>query len=164
LIGLSRTQLNRFQNAWVPWWEKEAALQRAENTIERLVKLAPRDVVSRYLRGSLLRSRRHPDSAIAAFAYALVFNSTYALAIAEIGRAKIDAGRARETIDHIESAIQLNPTDPHLHIWLGERSPGAQISRASPVPLKRTGARKGGLPLLATLDVLKAVAIAGREG
>ena len=117
LIGLARTQLNQYQNAWAPWTAREEILQRADDTIERLVKLAPQDATGHYLRGSLLRSRGDPDGAIAAFEYALVFNPTYALAFAEIGRAKIDSGRAHETIGHIEAAVRLSPTDPHLHIW-----------------------------------------------
>ncbi len=117
LHGLSRTQLNQFQNAWAPFPERTAALDRANVTIERLIKLDHRSVAGHYLRGSLLRSRGDPDHAIAAFEHALWLNPSYALAHAEIGRTKIDAGRAHETIEHIEAALRLSPTDPHAHIW-----------------------------------------------
>jgi adenylate cyclase len=69
-----------------------------------------------------LRALGKPDPAIASLEHALSLNPNYVLAPAELGRVKIDAGRAHEAIAHIEHAIRLSPSEPNIHVlffWAG---------------------------------------------
>ena len=94
----------------------------AEETIERLVKLDPGNASGHYLRASLLRALGEPDKAIASLEYALSLNPNYFAAHAELGRVKIDAGRAHESIGHVQEAIELNPPEANMHLlyfWVG---------------------------------------------
>ena len=59
----------------------------------------------------LARARLDNDQAIADFEHVLDLNSNYPHAHAELGRALIEVGRAREAVTHIENAVRLSPTD-----------------------------------------------------
>jgi adenylate cyclase len=91
------------------------ALIEAPETIERLVMLDPGNAYGHYLRASLLRALGEPDKAIASLEYALSPNPNYFAAHAELGRIKIDAGRAHESIGHIQEALEL-PPDTNMHV------------------------------------------------
>jgi len=69
------------------------------------------------LSGSLLRAQGRDAEAIAAFQRALDLLPTHPLAHAELGRAKIEVGRADEAVAHIEEALRLSPTDSYHSAW-----------------------------------------------
>jgi DNA-binding winged helix-turn-helix (wHTH) protein/tetratricopeptide (TPR) repeat protein/TolB-like protein len=122
LQGFATTRVVQVHNAWIPWNERPSALIEAEEAIERLVKLDPGNAVGHYLRASLLRALGLPDKAIASLHYALSLNPNYFAAHAELGRIKIDAGRAHESIAHIREALELNPPEANMHVlyfWMG---------------------------------------------
>ena len=122
LQGFATTRMVQVHNAWIPWNERPSALIEAEEAIERLVKLDPGDAPGHYLRASLLRAHGLPDKAIASLHYALSLNPNYLAAHAELGRIKIDAGRAHESIAHIRQALEVNPPEANMHVlyfWMG---------------------------------------------
>ena len=122
LQGFATTRLVQVHNGWIPWDERPSALIEAEEAIERLVKLDPGNAAGHYLRASLLRALGLPDKAIASLHYALSLNPNYFAAHAELGRVKIDAGRAHELIAHIREALELNPPEANMHVlyfWMG---------------------------------------------
>ena len=108
LQGFATTRLIQVHNVWIPW-DSGLRPDRREHTIERLIKLDPRNASGHYLRASLLRALDEPDKAIASLEYALSLNPNYFAAHAELGRVKIDAGRAHEAIGHIRGG---HPADP----------------------------------------------------
>jgi DNA-binding winged helix-turn-helix (wHTH) protein/tetratricopeptide (TPR) repeat protein len=122
LQGFAITKLIQVHNAWIPWEQRASALIEAEEAIERLVKLDPGNASGHHLRASLLRALGQPDRAIASLEHALSLNPNYFAAHAELGRVKIDAGRAHGAIGHIEEAIRLIPPEPNIHVlyfWAG---------------------------------------------
>ena len=122
LQGFAITKLIQVHNVWIPWEQHPSALIEADETIERLIKLDPRNASGHYLRASLLRALGEVDKAIGSLEYALSLNPNYFPAHAELGRIKIDAGRAHETASHIQEALQLNSPEPNIHVlyfWAG---------------------------------------------
>ena len=122
LQGLAAIKIDQIRNGWIPWDHRPVALHQAEAAIERIIKLDHRNVGAHWLRGFLLRERGEVDHAIAALEHALSLNPNFSLALAELGRTKIDAGRAREGLQNIEEAIRISPTDPNIHVryfWAG---------------------------------------------
>jgi tetratricopeptide (TPR) repeat protein len=122
LQGYATTRIVEVHNAWIPWEQRLPALIEAGDAIERLIKLDPRNAAGHYLRATRLRALGEVDKAIASLDHALSLNQNYFAAHAELGRIKIDAGRAREAIAHIEQAIDLNPAGPNMHVlyyWAG---------------------------------------------
>jgi DNA-binding winged helix-turn-helix (wHTH) protein/tetratricopeptide (TPR) repeat protein len=122
LQGFATTRVVQAHNGWIPWNERASALIEAEEAIERLVKLDPGSAPGHYLRASLLRAHGSPDKAIASLHYALSLNPNYFAAHAELGRVKIDAGRAHESMAHIRQALELNPPEANMHVlyfWMG---------------------------------------------
>jgi adenylate cyclase len=122
LQGFATTRLIQVHNAWVPREQRRSALLEAEETIERLVKLDPGSASGHYLRASLLRALGDVDKGIASAEHALSLNPNYFAAHGELGRLKIEAGRAHEAIGHIQDAIELNPPEPNVHVlyfWAG---------------------------------------------
>jgi tetratricopeptide (TPR) repeat protein len=118
LQGFARTTISAVDNGWAPRDQRTLWLDRAEAAIARVIALRPRSYGAYRLRGSLLRARQEPDQAIKAFEKALELNDSYGSAYAELGRTKIELGRADEGSVDIRKAIALNPTDPALHGWL----------------------------------------------
>ena len=122
LRGLAGGKIAQVRNGWIPLKDQPAALNQAEAAIERMIKLDHRNIGAHWLRGFLLRERGDVDHAIAALEHALSLNPNYVLALAELGRTKIDAGRASEGLKDIEETIRRNPTDPSINIryfWAG---------------------------------------------
>lgn len=104
-----------------PKWRADM-LDKAEEAIDRMLKNHPKSIVVHALRGSLARERDEIDHAIAAFELALSVNPNDSFALAELGRAEIDAGRTKEALIHLQEAIQLSPTDPLVYLryfWAG---------------------------------------------
>ena len=122
LQGFATTRLVQVHNAWIPWEQRPYAMIEANDAIERLVKLDPGNAAGHYLRASLLRALGEPDRAIASLEYALSLNPNYFPAHAELGRIKIEAGLAHESIAHIREALELNPPEANVHVlyfWIG---------------------------------------------
>ena len=122
LQGFATTRLIQAHNAWLPFEQLPTALIEADEAIERLVKLDPGNAAGHYLRASLLRARGLPDKAIASLTYALSLNPNFFAAHAELGRIKIDAGRAHESMAHIREALELNYPEANMHVlyfWMG---------------------------------------------
>jgi DNA-binding winged helix-turn-helix (wHTH) protein/tetratricopeptide (TPR) repeat protein len=122
LHGFAITRVVQVHNRWIPWNERASALIEAEEAIERLVKLDPGSASGHYLRASLLRAHGSPDKAIASLHYALSLNPNYLAAHAELGRIKIDAGRAHESMAHIRHVLELTPPEANMHVlyfWMG---------------------------------------------
>jgi len=117
LLGYGRTRVNAVLNGWVSADEASALLDAAEPAIKHAVEINSRDVGLHVLRGAYLRARGREDDAIAAFRRALELLPTYALAHAELGRAKIEVGLAGEAIADIDEAINLSPNDPYVGAW-----------------------------------------------
>lgn len=122
LQGFATSRLVQILNAWIPWEQRPSALIEAQEAVERLVKLDPRNASAHHLRAMLLRALGEPDRAIASLEYALSLNPNYFPAHAEFGRVKIDAGLAHEAIRHIQEAIELGPPEANMHVlyfWIG---------------------------------------------
>jgi len=122
LQGYATTKLIQVHNGWLPFEQMPTALAEAEEAIERLVKLDSGNAAGHYLRGSLLRARGAPDKAIASLTYSLSLNPSFFAAHAELGRIKIDAGMAHESIVHIREALELSPPEANMHVlyfWMG---------------------------------------------
>ena len=122
LQGYATTKLVQVHNGWLPFAQLPTALVEADEAIERLIKLDPENAVGHYLRASLLRARGSPDRAIASLTYSLSLNPTFFATHAELGRIKIDAGRAHESIAHILKALELTPPETNIHVlyfWMG---------------------------------------------
>jgi TolB-like protein/Flp pilus assembly protein TadD len=117
LQGLARTKLNAVLSGWVTRQERSQWLDQVEAAIERVIAQEPRDPEAYRLRGSLYRARGDNDQAIKALERAVDLYANFAAAHAELGRVKIEVGRASETVAHVTTAVRLGPTDPSLHIW-----------------------------------------------
>src|SRR5262249_47973541 len=111
LVGVAEANLRHVVNEWRPSDDRAARLRRADEALLRATALEPRDASARAVRGTLLRARGEPEQAIAAFEYAIQLDPSIARAHAELGRVKMDVGRATETIGHVEEAMQLSPRD-----------------------------------------------------
>jgi adenylate cyclase len=109
LQGFATTKVVQVHNGWVTWDQRPAALIEADEAIERLIKLDPRNASGHQLRASRLRALGEVDRAIASLEYALSLDPDYFAAHAELGRIKIDAGLAHEATGHIQKAIELPP-------------------------------------------------------
>ena len=118
LQGYARTKISAVDNGWAPRDQRTAWLDQAEEAIARVIDQRPRSYGAYRLRGSLLRARGDPEQAIKAFERALELNDSYGSAYAELGRTKIEVGRASETIGDVKKAIAFSTTDPAIHTWL----------------------------------------------
>lgn len=118
LQGYARTKISAVDGGWVPSGQRALWLDQSEAAISRIIAQRPRSYGAYRLRGSLLRARGDPEQAIKAFERALELNSSYASAYAELGRTKIEIGRASETISDVRKAQALSQADPADHSWL----------------------------------------------
>jgi tetratricopeptide (TPR) repeat protein len=117
LLGYGRTRVNMALNGWATGDEARRLLDEAGPAISHATELDSRDVAVQVLRGAYLRARGRDDDAIAAFTRAIELLPTYALAHAELGRAKIEVGLASEAVADLEEAIRLSPNDPYIATW-----------------------------------------------
>jgi adenylate cyclase len=100
----------------VPPGEAAARLHRVEEVIDRAIRLQPTHLTLLSHRGKLLRLRGDADGAIAQLTNVQAMGQNI-VALAELGRAKIDAGRAHEALAHIERAIRTIPDFGAVHLW-----------------------------------------------
>jgi tetratricopeptide (TPR) repeat protein len=117
LLGYGRTRVNMVLNGWVPPNEKGGLLDEADTAIRRGIQIDSRDVGLQVLRGAYFRARGRDDDAIAAFQRAIELLPSYAVAHAELGRAKIEVGLASEAVVDLKEAIRLSPNDPYVGTW-----------------------------------------------
>ena len=117
LLGYVRTRLNEVLNSWAPKDAWSVLLDEAERAIAHAAGLEPRNAAVHVVRGQYLRTRTKDAEAVAALAHALTLYSRFPAAHAELGRAKIEVGLAKEAVGHIEEAILLSPADPSLFTW-----------------------------------------------
>ncbi|HEY7552379.1 MAG TPA: winged helix-turn-helix domain-containing protein [Hyphomicrobiaceae bacterium] len=124
LQGYARAKISAVLAGWVPEDQGPLWLNDAEQAINRVVAQRRTSYGAYRLRGSLLRARGEWEPAVKALQHALVLNSDYAEARAELGRVKIELGLAEEALDDIRKAIALSPTDSASlagwRLWAGE--------------------------------------------
>ena len=117
LQGGARVRVNKVLNRWAPKEEWGALLDEAEDAIKRAMSLEAGDAGMHVLRGAYLRARGKDAEAIKAFERALELHPNYPLALAELGRAKIEVGLADETVGHIKEALSISPKEPYGTVW-----------------------------------------------
>jgi DNA-binding winged helix-turn-helix (wHTH) protein/TolB-like protein len=117
LTSYALTEITSVQYGWAPPNEIKSRLDKAEEAVERAIKVAPRNALAYYRRAQLLRARGDIEGAIAAADHALTMNPNFAPVIADRGRNKIDLGLAHEAIPQIEEAIQLGPEHHSVFMW-----------------------------------------------
>jgi DNA-binding winged helix-turn-helix (wHTH) protein/TolB-like protein len=117
LQGGARMRVNKVLNRWAPKEEWGRLLDDAEDAIKRAMQLEAGDAGLHVLRGAYLRARDKDAEAVKAFERALELHPDYPLAVAELGRAKIEIGLAHETVGHIKAALSLSPKEPYGTVW-----------------------------------------------
>jgi DNA-binding winged helix-turn-helix (wHTH) protein/TolB-like protein len=117
LQGGARVRVNKVLNRWLPREEWGRLLDEADDAIKRAMALEPNDAGMHVLRGAYLRARDKDAEAVKAFERALELYPDYPLAIAELGRAKIEVGLAHETEGYIKAALSLSPKEPYGTVW-----------------------------------------------
>jgi DNA-binding winged helix-turn-helix (wHTH) protein/TolB-like protein len=117
LQGGARVRVNNVLNRWQPKEEWGRLLDEAEDAIKRAMTLEGADAGMHVLRGAYLRARNKDAEAIKAFERALELYPNYPLALAELGRAKIEVGLAHETVGHIREAMSVSPKEPFGTVW-----------------------------------------------
>jgi DNA-binding winged helix-turn-helix (wHTH) protein/tetratricopeptide (TPR) repeat protein len=116
LQGLAITKVAQAHSGWIPADLRSSALAEAGDAVDRSIRLDPRNAISHVIRGSMARALGEIDKAIASLEYALSLNPNSYAALAELGIAKVDAGRAHETLGHIEQALELAPPEPNIQM------------------------------------------------
>ncbi len=99
---------------WVP--DPEAAFAKAQEMGERILAANPDSAPGHVLLASIQRSRRQFDDAVVNSARALELAPNDSINQAFLAATLIAADRPGEAVEHIESAIRLNPTYPN---WFG---------------------------------------------
>jgi TolB-like protein/DNA-binding winged helix-turn-helix (wHTH) protein len=124
LQGYARAKISAVLAGWVPEHQRSLWLRDAELAINLVIAQRRTSYGAYRLRGSLWRARGQWEQAVKAFQHALDLNSDYAEARAELGRVKIELGRAEEALDDIRKAGALSPTDSAAladwRLWAGE--------------------------------------------
>ena len=113
----ARATADHVLNGWAPASERASRLARAEEAVNKAIKLEPKSAGALLTRGGVLRARGDYPQAIAAFKEALVLNPNFANAHAELGRVMIDVGEPEKTAEHVQKALDLNPDDFARYIW-----------------------------------------------
>lgn len=117
LVQFARLTAGHILNGWVSRDEREARLVKAEDAIKLALSLEPTSAGAHLAHGGLLRVRGEYEQAITAFRQAITHNPNFAHAYAEMGRTKIELGRAHETVALVERAVTISPTDAALDFW-----------------------------------------------
>ena len=117
LLNYIWTQLALVDGGLAPADEAPRRLDLAEQAIAWATRLNATDASILMFRAKLLRLRGDLDGAAAELGNLWKTNQNSAFFNAELGRAKIDVGRADETIAHVEKAIRDLPGTGALHLW-----------------------------------------------
>ncbi len=117
LVQFARATADHIMNGWAPQSERTDRLAKAEEAVNKAIKLEPISAGAFLTRGGVLRARGDYQQAIEAFKEALRQNPNFANAHAELGRAMIDVGEPQKTVEHVQKAIDINPDDFARYIW-----------------------------------------------
>jgi adenylate cyclase len=116
LVGLSRTLATEVNYRWSA--APAEALARADDLVSRVLSASPNNAMAHFVKGEILRAGgKDFESAIGEYEAAIAINPSLAPAYAQLGHAKIRAGRAEEAFVPLQTAIRLSPRDPLLNIW-----------------------------------------------
>jgi TolB-like protein len=99
--------------------DRVALLTAAEQTLTRVISLAPESAIAHFLLGILQSSTNRVAQGIRELERALDLEPNLARAHGQIGMARILLGRPEETEAHIREALRLSPRDPVAHLWCG---------------------------------------------
>jgi class 3 adenylate cyclase/TolB-like protein/tetratricopeptide (TPR) repeat protein len=117
LVGLSQVMAIEVNYRWSDTPTEQ--LQRANDTVTRVLSAFPDDAMAHFVKGEILRAGgRNYEAAIGEYDSAIAINPSLAPAYGALGGAMIRAGRSREAFTPLEMAISLSPRDPLLNIWL----------------------------------------------
>jgi len=95
----------------------ESDIEQAEALTRSALATAPRNPLTHYARGQVLRVQGRLDEAIVEYEAALALNPNMVRALADIGRCKIFIGPIDEAIPPQQQAIRLSPRDPQIGFW-----------------------------------------------
>ena len=116
LVGLSRTLATEVNYRWSA--APAEALARADDLVSRVLSASPNNAMAHFVKGEILRAGgKDFEFAIGEYEAAIAINPSLAPAYAQLGHAKIRAGRAEEAFVPLQTAIHLSPRDPLLNIW-----------------------------------------------
>jgi adenylate cyclase len=116
LVGLSRTLATEVNYRWSA--APAEALARADDLVSRVLSASPNNAMAHFVKGEILRAGgKDFESAIGEYEAAIAINPSLAPAYAQLGHAKIRAGRAQGAFVPLQTAIRLSPRDPLLNIW-----------------------------------------------
>ena len=101
------------------WIDPDQGLTSGRKHAVRAVGLDDGDPWAHIALGYLALIERHTAESIGAFQRAVSINPSSAAAHSHLSRALAFAGRDREALQHGEEAIQLNPLDPEMALFLG---------------------------------------------
>jgi adenylate cyclase len=116
LVGVSRTIATEVNYRWSA--APAEALARADGLVSRVLSASPNNAMAHFVKGEILRAEgKDFESAIGEYEAAIAINPSLAPAYAQLGHAKIRAGRAEEAFVPLQTAMRLSPRDPLLNIW-----------------------------------------------
>jgi adenylate cyclase len=99
---------------------KEDDIARAEVLARQALAASPRNWLSHFARGNVLRAQDRTAEAIPEYETVLAANRNYVGAIMALGQCKLFTGSIEVTIPLMEQAIRLSPHDPALGVWYSQ--------------------------------------------
>ena len=117
LVQFARASADHVNNGWAPPGERAERLAKAEDAVNKAIKLEPKSPGAFLTRGGVLRARGDYRQAIEAFKEAILLNPNFANAHAELGAVMINVGQPEKTAEHVQKALDINPDDFARYIW-----------------------------------------------
>lgn len=117
LVGYARVIITDVTEGWVPTQEREVRLTQAETALTRVLSKNQGDGRAHHIYGLLWRARGDAGRAISELEQALRLRPTKGWVMADLGRAKLEAGHALEALRDLEAAIRMDPDEPFIGIW-----------------------------------------------
>lgn len=117
LAGYARTIVMDVTEGWAPAQERALRLDQAEAALRRALAAKPEDGRAHHVYGLLWRARGDADRAVHHLEKALQAMPAKAWVLADLGRARLEAGEPRKAIQELEAAIRLAPDEPYIFIW-----------------------------------------------
>ena len=94
-----------------------ADIVRAESLAERALAASPRNPLTRFAKGQVLRAQHRYDEAIPAYETVIALNRNWANAYSHLGWCKFMTGSIEELIPAQERAIRLSPRNPQIGLF-----------------------------------------------